>query len=1815
MGTRFTPRFKRHAPPFCGSAETQRPRAKRHNTLAALLCVFVAFIGAVTGGSSAAAATVASTTPVVAKPPQTPPRTLATRHAPPGPLRAGRWLSAAYLDLHLAAVVCPSATVCEAVGFYADPKGNQEGLIESLSGATWIPTRAPLPAGAGSSPSAELNAISCSSVSACVAVGSYLDASGYQTGMIDTLSGGSWSSTEAILPAGGAHKPPPSAGLEAVACSSANACVTVGEYTDQSSQQEGLIETLSGGAWNATKAPLPTGVGASTPVNLLAVACPSAGACFAVGHYSDQNFYSQGVIETLSGGTWTPTQSPLPSGGNGANLLAILCLAANSCLAAGSYGDASANGQGLLEAQAGGIWGATEAPLPADANSDPYATLLAVACASPGACLAVGDYVGSNSHGVNLQEGLIEAQSGGTWLPAEAPIPSGAYFDPNIQLSATACPSVGACVAVGSYWDQNVNSQGLIETQSGGTWNAIEAPVPSGAGTGGYDRGLASTACLSSSGCVSVGRYYDATPASQGLIETQSGGGWTPAEAPAPGGSQQPLIGGPVTVAELLGGSNCGCANSNLGQSYAGDPVDTAFGNFTEPYTDISIPGRGIPLRFSRTYNSLAATSLGPLGYGWMMNGLMSLTPPVGSGPVTITQEGGAQIVFTQNGSTYVPAEPRIIASLAHIGSNWILIRRAQNTATFSATGQLLSEKDNNGYTTSFAYNGGNQLTTMTDPAGRTLTLGWTGANITSVTDANVSPARTVSYQYNDGNGNLTDVTDVNGGHTHLKYDAGHHLTNLFDPNCYAAGSGCNGGNGVVNNYDGQSRVGSQQDQLGRQTTFVYVGDPSSASGGTTTITDPKGNVTVDQYQYGVLTAETKGNGAASWEYTYDPGIATLASAIDPNGNTTLYTYDNNGNQLSKTDQLGRQTNATYNSLNEPLTQTDGLNVTTTYAYDVSGKGNLTSVTRSLLDAGGHVIATPTVQYNYNDTFLGDVTSIVDPDLKTTTLNYDAFGDLASSIDPLAHATSHTYNNDGWPLTDVSAKGNVSGCGCAAQYTTTYSYVVPGVGTTDEWGDVQTVTDPLGHTVTDGYDGDRNRTTFTDGVGNTTTYVYDLANEQTHVKRADSPQTTVTTDYNADGTVLDRKDGKGAATQTFGYNTLAQPTSVRDALNYETDYTYDGVGNQVSKQDPGGSCASASRCTTNAYNNADELTSITYSDGVTPNVSAITYDADGQKRSWADGTGVWTQIFDSLHRLTSVTEGSNGTVAYTYNLRNLPITITYPGSGHVVTETYDNAGRWTKVQDWNGNATTISYDVNSNLTKYTLPSATTVVDTQVYNAADQLNSNTDTAGTSTFFTASYTRDANNQVATDSSAPANQTKVRYTPLNQICYAGSVRSSACASPPTGAEPFAYDAADNLVGFNGTTQQFNAADQLCWTVAGASSNPCTTQPATGATLYGYDTRGNRLSQTPPSGVSKCDGYDEANRVTTIVNGTGSSCTSPTAVASYVYNAAGLRTSKTVSGVTTSAIWDLHGGLPLLLEDKTTSSATDYVYGPGGLPLEQISSTDTFWYHHDQLGSTRAIRNTSGTAQATYQYDPYGNIVSCTGTTVTVGLINMCSGAVLVANAFTYAGQYRDNESNVIYLRARYYDPTTAQFLTRDPLVTLTGSPYAYVGGSPLNLTDSAGLAIDPSQPNCDNPQDCQIGLQLYYLDSFRKGMIRRTQGAERQLQSAEAWYLYDLHQPCVSSTVISNDAGAILSASDALQQDMLLLSEVVRVENALGNFAAKVGYDGSRDHLAPIKGAAAGIAACQVGLAGVPYEVRGAISAVCAMGGAISSTAFGG
>lgn len=119
--------------------------------------------------------------------------------------------------------------------------------------------------------------------------------------------------------------------------------------------------------------------------------------------------------------------------------------------------------------------------------------------------------------------------------------------------------------------------------------------------------------------------------------------------------------------------------------------------------------------------------------------------------------------------------------------------------------------------------------------------------------------------------------------------------------------------------------------------------------------------------------------------------------------------------------------------------------------------------------------------------------------------------------------------------------------------------------------------------------------------------------------------------------------------------------------------------------------------------------------------------------------------------------------------------------------------------------------------------------------------------------------------------------------------------------------------------------------------------------------------------------------------------------------------------------------------------------------MPIEQINNTsgEVLYLHHDQAGSTRLLTDSTGKTEATFTYGPYGELTGSTGTATT---------------PLGYDAQYTSSDTGLVYLRNRVYDPKTAQFLTVDPLVSISGEPYSYAGDNPLNYGDAVGLMWTP-------------------------------------------------------------------------------------------------------------------------------------------------------
>jgi len=170
-----------------------------------------------------------------------------------------------------------------------------------------------------------------------------------------------------------------------------------------------------------------------------------------------------------------------------------------------------------------------------------------------------------------------------------------------------------------------------------------------------------------------------------------------------------------------------------------------------------------------------------------------------------------------------------------------------------------------------------------------------------------------------------------------------------------------------------------------------------------------------------------------------------------------------------------------------------------------------------------------------------------------------------------------------------------------------------------------------------------------------------------------------------------------------------------------------------------------------------------------------------------------------------------------------------------------------------------------------------------------------------------------------------------------------------------------------------------------------------------------------------------------------------------SYTYNGDGLRMSKTILGLggsytTNNFTYDVTSSTPAILTDGSYS----FIYGPNNLPIEQInlSSGVATWLHTDQQGSVRTITSATGSVVGTHNYGPFGSVSSTSGS---------------VTSSLGYDGAYTDAETGFLYLINRYYSPSTGQFTSVDPLVAVTGSPYGYAGGDPVNESDPSGLCVE--------------------------------------------------------------------------------------------------------------------------------------------------------
>lgn len=910
------------------------------------------------------------------------------------------------------------------------------------------------------------------------------------------------------------------------------------------------------------------------------------------------------------------------------------------------------------------------------------------------------------------------------------------------------------------------------------------------------------------------------------------------------------------------------------------------------------------------------------------------------------------------------------------------------------------------------AFDAGGSLTSVADLNGESTRVGYAAGHLSSVTDSSGAMTRVAT----NPDGRIASLTSPSGAATTFAYTPTGDLAAVTAPDGgttrfgYAAGhllTSVKDAVGSVSSttYDSTGRAVTQQAPDGGTTTFAYTGTSPST---TTNITDPDGRVVHETFSDLALTTRTVGYGtprAATTAYTTDPVTLGIATATDALGAVTGYTYDASGNTVKVTLASGGQYSSAYDGTDGLTTQTDPTGRVRTYTYDA--RGNLTTV-RAAVGAAQTAVGHGDAQHP------GDITDVIDPAGNTTQLAYTNTGQLSSLVQPTGGTLRFDYDTG----RQVIAEHRPSGA------TMTLTRDVREL--------VTKIVDPIGGAQVLAYDAVGRLVGSTDPSGHTSTRTYDAAGRVTQQRRAD-------------GSLL-----------VTAYDTAGRPVAQTDASGRRTTYGYDALGNLATTAVPGAGTSSST------FDDTGRLLSVTDGRGVTTNygydpdshlttvkagstLTTLEYDAAGRRVAMTDSTGRSTYSYDDQGRLARHIDGQGKAVPYAHDTAGNISDVTYP-SGATLHTAHDADGRTTSVKDWTGGAFTFAYDADGHLTTQDAPDGSST--RYRYDAAGRPTATAVTIGQRPVLSLTETLDADGlRTAESSTGPAGAGKQQYgyDPLGQLT---TWTNSAGSGNTTN---YSYDHSGLLTGANSPGK----ASTLAYDSAGLLASLTTSPGSSGGTLQAtYDANGNRTGTTGPDGTTALT-WDASNRLASDSGPAGgasqtaeptksSAPAAATSKAVYSYDGVGLRTDKTVGSQSTHFVYDVTSKIPTLLE----AGAVDFVYGPNGSVLEQVAADGTALYlHHDSRGSTRVVTDRRGGVVAAYDYTPFGLLTGRGNTAAPV-------------TPLLFAGGWRDAESGLYWLHARYYDPGTAQFLSVDPLHALTWETFAYAANSPLSLIDPTGL-----------------------------------------------------------------------------------------------------------------------------------------------------------
>ncbi len=991
------------------------------------------------------------------------------------------------------------------------------------------------------------------------------------------------------------------------------------------------------------------------------------------------------------------------------------------------------------------------------------------------------------------------------------------------------------------------------------------------------------------------------------------------------------------------------------------------------------------------------------------------------------------------------------------------------------------------------AYDPGGKLASRTDAMGRTIAYDYkaTGALFSDTLVGYKDPDTGTTYDINlhiyryDGAGNL-DGLETRGGlyYTSYKRDLAGRVVEVRDNDnaCPAKCGNTGHARTTVNTYDANDNVTSTivkapggtrvaqtdftHDALGRELTrAVHTGTSTLVTttardelGLALTVTDPRGNT--QSFGYDALGRVTTTTGpAVPVEANGQAPVTT--SAVTKTG------YNTFGEPVDRLDPLGNVTRTAFDAAGRPTS-------TTLPPYTPPGATEpITATTNATYDGAGRVTATTdalgnTTNFDYDQ--LGNRTRRTDPLLPgqtqrgVWTSTYDPLGELLSTTAPNGAQTSATYDMLGNKITSTVVERVPAP---TRNLTTQLRY--------DELNNLASVTSPDGHKTQYVNDDKGNRVWTSNPLGQTTSALYDAAGRLVMGTDALGGKTTAT--YDLAGRLTTTSDlapsGSVLRTHTFGYDAAGNQTSFTDSLAATTTRTYDAAGRLTTITRP--VTGTTSITTSYGYDAAGNLTRATDGNGNPTVYTTNTWGlpestiepATAQTLNAADRT--YTNTYDKAGRRTTVTKPGGVTITHEYDpLGNV---IKQTGAGASVatpdrTFGYDLAGRMTSAggntytYDDRGNIvnaigpsgnSSFTYDNHNRLSTVATATGTT---TYGYDTTDRLTTATDPV---TGVTATYTRDALGRTTTIGYGTGTSTRAyTYDPLGRIATDTVTAPGGTATTST---TYTFDTEDHLTAKTTTGLAGAGTNTYTYDQAGrlkSWDNGSTT------TNYGWDNNGN-LTQDGTTTAT----YDQRNHLLTRGD------------TSYTYTARGTQATRTTAGTTTNVAFNAYDNL---VTDGTTTNTHDalgrlhttgnrtlayqgtgqtiisdgtdfYSHTPDGTPLGIKQGTATGLavtdLHTDLVATTNPA---TGTLTNSRTYTPFGTVQATTGTQPTLG----------------YQHQYTDPTTGNVNMGARWYQPGTGAFTSRDtatldPTDLLNANRHAYASANPLGMIDPEGfLAI---------------------------------------------------------------------------------------------------------------------------------------------------------